>query len=248
MSQIPKIIHYCWFGNAEMPEMAKACIQTWKKHLPDYEFRFWNNEHLALFDNNPYVQQAFQAKKYAFVTDYVRLYVLYHYGGIYMDTDVECKKNLDEFLDLEFFTSFEDYYDSIKPVTALMGACKHNSIIADLLACYNNKPFVDADGSFDLTPNTILITDYFRSQFNLLPPYNSEEFYYLTERQVIFPAYYFCKDIGSKTYAVHFFSGSWLSPTEKIWNSAIYQLKSILRFIIGNTLYLRLKEKVALLK
>jgi mannosyltransferase OCH1-like enzyme len=194
MSKIPKIIHYCWFGDAPIPELAKACIQSWKKHLPDYELKFWNNEHIEFFSENQYVREAFQAKKYAFVTDYVRLYVLHQYGGIYLDTDVECKKNLDEFLDLEFFTSFEDYYDSVKPITALMAACKGNPMIADLLSCYDQKSFINADGSFDLTPNTILISDYFGSRFNLLPPYDASGFYYLTEKQVIFPVYYFCQD------------------------------------------------------
>ena len=103
---IPKIIHYCWFGRGKMPELAQKCLDSWKKQLPEYDYKLWNEDN---FDINsvPYVKEAYEARKFAFVTDYVRLYALYHFGGVYMDTDVEVLKPLDRFLELPAFSGFE---------------------------------------------------------------------------------------------------------------------------------------------
>ena len=103
---IPKIIHYCWFGGKELPELAKKCIASWKKYCPDYEIIRWDESNFDL-ESCQYVKQAYQSKKYAFVTDYVRLYAMYTQGGVYMDTDVELTKNLDKFLDHQGFSGFE---------------------------------------------------------------------------------------------------------------------------------------------
>lgn len=99
---IPKIIHYCWFGRGKMPELAERCIASWKKHLPEYQYILWNEDNFDI-TSVPYVKEAYEARKFAFVTDYVRLYALYHFGGVYMDTDVEVLKPLDRFLDLPAF-------------------------------------------------------------------------------------------------------------------------------------------------
>ena len=103
---IPKLIHYCWFGRGQMPAKALYCIDTWKKYLPDYQLKQWNED---TFDLNSvlYAQQAHQARKFAFVTDYVRLYALFTEGGVYMDTDVEVLKSLDTLLSLPGFSGFE---------------------------------------------------------------------------------------------------------------------------------------------
>ena len=103
---IPKIIHYCWFGGKPKPELAEKCIESWKKFCPDYEIVEWNEGNFNI-NSNLYVKQAYEAKKYAFVTDYVRLYALYTQGGIYMDTDVMVLKPLDEYLNHEAFSGFE---------------------------------------------------------------------------------------------------------------------------------------------
>ena len=93
---IPKKIHYCWFGRGKMPELALKCIESWKKYLPDYELKEWNEDNFNM-DLYPYVREAYGKRKFAFVTDVVRLFALYTEGGIYMDTDVEVIKNLDAF-------------------------------------------------------------------------------------------------------------------------------------------------------
>ena len=103
---IPKKIHYCWFGRGQMPPMALKCIESWHRYMPDYEYKLWNEDN---FDINsvPYVKEAYEARKFAFVTDYVRLYALFSEGGIYMDTDVEVLKPYDDLLELSGFTGYE---------------------------------------------------------------------------------------------------------------------------------------------
>lgn len=103
---IPKIIHYCWFGRGPLPELAQKCIASWKKYLPDYEIKEWNEDN---FDVNiiPYTAEAYQAKKYAFVSDYARFWILYQYGGIYFDTDVEVIRPMDDIISKGNFMGFE---------------------------------------------------------------------------------------------------------------------------------------------
>ncbi|EIA2884059.1 glycosyl transferase, partial [Escherichia coli] len=147
---IPKKIHYCWFGRGPMPELALKCLNSWKVNLPDYELIVWNEDSFDI-TTNQYVKEAYESRKFAFVTDYVRLYALYHYGGIYMDTDVEVLKPLDNFLNHKAFTGCED---DMMCVTGTMGAEKEHSWIGDLLSGYENRKFLLPDGSFDKTPNT----------------------------------------------------------------------------------------------
>lgn len=134
---IPKVIHYCWFGKKPLPELALKCIESWKKYCPDYEIKEWNEES---FDINMYIyaRQAYDAKKWAFVSDVARLYVLYQEGGIYMDTDVELLKSIDCFLENDAFSGFEDK----KSVpTGIMGAVKNNNVIKEFLDEYNEAFF-----------------------------------------------------------------------------------------------------------
>ena len=129
---IPKIIHCIWFGKGEMNDRAKLCMESWKKVMPDYEIKIWTEEDITT-EINDFMKQSYKAKKYAYTADVARLWVLYLYGGIYMDTDVEVYKPLDEFLDKEGFTGFEDIH---YPVTATMGAVKGNPVIKMMLDYY----------------------------------------------------------------------------------------------------------------
>ena len=103
---IPKVIHYCWFGGNPLPDSVRKCINSWKKFCPDYDIKQWDETNINLHEN-AYVLEAYQAKKWAFITDYVRLKVLVEYGGIYMDTDVEVLKPIDVFLSNHAFSGFE---------------------------------------------------------------------------------------------------------------------------------------------
>ena len=96
---IPKIIHYCWFGRNEMPTLVQKCIKSWKEHLPDYEFKLWNEEAFNI-NSNEWCRGAYENKKYAFVADYVRLIVLYEHGGIYLDTDEKMEKSINAFVEI----------------------------------------------------------------------------------------------------------------------------------------------------
>ena len=128
LNTIPKIIHYVWVGDKEKPDSVYKCIESWKKFCPDYEIIEWNNEKFKKI-KNPYSTQAFENKKWAFVSDYIRLYALYNYGGIYLDTDVEITQNIDKFLVHDFVSGFEKWENIFSPITAFMGSKKENFAI-----------------------------------------------------------------------------------------------------------------------
>lgn len=210
MNKIPKIIHYVWVGNKEKPDFVLDCIASWKKHLPDYTIMEWNNASLENIKNQ-YVEEAFRNQKWAFVSDYLRLYALYHHGGIYLDTDCEITQNIDEFLDLDFFSCYEcfDGRTELFPISALIGAKANNTIISDLLSEYDNLKF-ETENGLDFTTNTVRITNYFKRKFNFTPPYTGEKTF-LEPNSIIFPYTFFCKkENNSVNYAIHHFNGSWM--------------------------------------
>ena len=139
-----------------MPELALKCIESWHKYMPDYEYKLWNEDN---FDITciPYVKEAYGAGKYAFVTDYVRLYALYTEGGIYMDTDVEVLKPFDDLLSLSGFTGYEGS-KFLPPVTGTMASEAGNSWVKEQLDAYLGIHFIKPDGSFDTTTNTTRIS------------------------------------------------------------------------------------------
>ena len=156
---IPKIVHYCWFGRGQMPELALKCIESWKKYLPDYEIRQWNED---TFDVNsvPYVKEAYESRKFAFVTDYVRLWALEREGGLYMDVDFEVYRPFDELM--EQYDAFAGYEGSKRnPVMmGVLAAKAHHLWIQGMLQTYADRAFVLADGSLDMTPNTGYFLDW----------------------------------------------------------------------------------------
>lgn len=147
---IPKIIHYCWFGGNPKPELARKCIRSWKRHCRGYEIIEWNEENYDLSKAPLYVRQAYEAKKWAFVTDYVRLQVVYEYGGIYVDTDVEIRKNPASLLNHQAYFGFES--PTFVATGLGFGAVKGCPILKELMDDYQNIPFLLEDGSYDLTP------------------------------------------------------------------------------------------------
>ena len=126
---IPKKIHYCWFGRNPLPESAQKCIASWRKYLPDYEIKEWNEDNFDI-NVNLYVKQAYESRKFAFVTDYVRLYALASEGGVYMDTDVEVLKTFDPFLHHHAFSGFEN--NNYVP-TGMMASEKNGKWVTELL-------------------------------------------------------------------------------------------------------------------
>lgn len=231
---IPKIIHYCWFGKGEKPKLAQKCIASWKKYLSDYEFIEWNEDNFDI-GCNKYVEEAYSSKKYAFVTDYVRLYALYNIGGIYMDTDVEVLTNYDMFLHHKAFSGFES--DGNVP-TGMMAAEKGNKWIGDLLKYYNDKLFIYDDGSYNLTTNTTIITNYM-VEIGLRLDNTYQNFEGLVS---MYPSDYFCpKDhrtgkikLTHNSVCIHHFAGSWLE--HKSMSYRLYKLKTYIMRIFGDKL------------
>lgn len=211
---IPKKIHYCWFGRGEMPDKAKKCIESWKKYCPDYELILWNEDSFDI-NSNTYVKEAYENKKFAFVTDYVRLFAMYNYGGIYMDTDVEVIKPLDEFLDNKGFSGFESA--QFIP-TGIMASEKGFPLYGEFLEYYQNRNFVKEDGSLDNTTNVIIMT-------KIVEKYGLKK---TGELQVIngwklYPSDYFCPlndstgelNITENTATIHWFAKSWISKRDR---------------------------------
>lgn len=223
---IPKVIHYCWFGRGKMPELALKCIESWRKYLPDYEIKEWNEDNFDL-DLYPYAREAYDNRKFAFVTDVVRLYALYHEGGVYMDTDVEVLKNLDCFLDLPAFSGFED---DVHIPTGIMASEKNGEWAKWQLSYYDGKHFVQKDGTLDLTTNVVTISTCmaergFRLQNSL------QDFKGII---TIYPKDHFCPKsyvdgkihLTKNSYTIHHFSGSWKSSKDRYI--------ALLRKCIGN--------------
>lgn len=238
---IPKIIHYCWFGGKPMPELALKCIASWKKYLPDYELRLWNEETFNI-NSVPYVKEAYEARKFAFVTDYIRLWALEREGGVYMDTDVEILRPLDDLIHLPAFTGYEASMANA-PVTGLMASAPHGVWVTEQLAYYNeNRHFRLEDGSLDMTPNTITIADIMVKGGFVI---DGEYGVYKNDLHV-FPVDYFCPltstrvlKLTKNTYCIHHFAGSWVERTP--W-------QKVKQFITQKVIGTKLTDKLVQLK
>lgn len=157
---IPHIIHYCWFGGKEKPTKIKKYIEGWKALLPDYEFIEWNEKSFPV-DFCLYSKEAYESQKYAFVSDVARLYGLYNYGGIYLDTDIEILKRFDEYLNnAKIIFSMES---ANLLMTGFMAGEKGSDIFGVLLNEYQNRKFKNPDGSLNCVANTVYLTDYMKA-------------------------------------------------------------------------------------
>lgn len=160
---IPKVIHYCWFGNKPKPEIIEKCINSWKMNCPDYELCEWNESNYDLSKYN-YIQQAYDEKYWAFVSDVVRLDVIYSFGGIYLDTDVELKSNLDGYLENDAFYFFE--CDRRINTGMGFGACAGHFSVGKMLEYYKESNFIGKNGAVDKTPCPMINTEALRQCIN----------------------------------------------------------------------------------
>ncbi len=204
---IPKKIHYCWFGPAPKGEVETKCIESWKKILPDYEIREWNDADLEKFDNR-YLKQAVSAGKWAFVSDYVRLYALMTEGGVYFDTDEEIRKPLDDFMSLDFFIGSQKCGSCRSISPALIGTLPGHQIIKDLIAAYDDIDFINPDGSFNLTTNPMYFAKVFKEKYGIEDVFVTKDRVKITDNAYIYPYTYFCTD-NADAYGVHHYTGSW---------------------------------------
>lgn len=257
---IPKIIHYCWFGGKPKPQLAQKCIKSWKKYCPDYTIIEWNECNYNLDEAPLYVRQAYEQKKWAFVTDYIRLQVVYENGGIYFDTDVELVKSPDSLLKDNAYFGFEgvDYIN-----TGLgFGAEKGSPILWELMQDYAGIPFVLEDGRFDLTScpyrNTVIFVRH-----GLRVDGTQQT---LEGGILVLPAEYLCPiDNATRimhrtenTISIHHFDASWQSEEERKAHDklarqrrmhsrierALYFPRWLMRRILGNERYNKIKGAI----
>lgn len=211
---IPKIIHYCWLSGDAYPEDVRACIRSWKKHLPSYEVVLWDRNRFDI-NSSAWVKEAFESGKYAFAADYIRIYALYNYGGIYLDSDVEVLKPFDDLLELPYFLGKENTPSGIEAAT--MGFGKGHPLMALLLKQYEDRHFRSGIGKFETVPLPYLIRSCIDENFRYVSIPDVGSFDYGGDAISVLPTDYFSpKDyktrvlnVTGNTYSIHHFSGSW---------------------------------------
>jgi mannosyltransferase OCH1-like enzyme len=225
---IPKQIHYCWFGGNPLPDSAKKCIESWKKFCSDYEIIEWNESN---FDVNccEYVHEAYEAKKWAFVSDVARLYIVAEHGGIYLDTDVELIKPLDSLLKYNGFMGFEE-----KQYVALglgFGAIKGNPLVCELAESYRSLSFIREDGSYNLKPIPHYTTEIMEKH-----GLQTNGKFQMIDGVAVFPKEYFCPfdyntgkmNITPNTYSIHWYDASWYDESSQYGKLLKWKLSKIM--------------------
>lgn len=208
---IPKTIHYCWFSGDPYPDIVKRCLRSWKRMLPDYKLRLWDGNSFD-FESVPFVQEAMAAKKYAFASDYIRLYALYTEGGIYLDSDVEVYKSFNAFLSNNFFTGTEPYIIDDKILydleCAIMGSEKGHPFLKEALDYYNGIHY-SPDNQLTICHALVPILEKYG--------YTSEnKLYNLSNGVTVYPLdHIHDKYSFYDKSAIHWCQGSWLDYPEK---------------------------------
>lgn len=224
---IPKIIHYCWFGKNPKPALALKCIESWKKYCPDYEIKEWNEDNYDV-EFCDYSRQAYEKKKWAFVSDVARFKILYDNGGLYFDTDVELLKPIDFLLDNTGFLGFEttmhglfgnepEIHWLVNPGLG-MGAEKNNPVLENLLNEYKDRSFVNVDGSLNLKT----ICEY-TSKFFYKGGMQSDNVFQKILGFSLYPKEYFNPmdsrtgkiSLTKDTISIHHYAASWTFQNEK---------------------------------
>ena len=229
---VPKIIHYVWLGGGEKKPEHLAFIETWKKNLPDYEIKEWNESN---FDVNccDFIKEAYERKKFAFVSDYIRLKVLYEYGGVYLDTDVEVLKPFDDFLSFDSVLGFENSaYLSMGTIISK----PRQKWLKEHIEYYDRSHFINGN-KLDTVPNTIKITAFLNKKFGLKMKESRQS---LDGGIEIFPCEYFSpKDfttgktkVTENTYSVHRYEGSWTGG-----KGFLFRTLWVIRYIFGKRIF-----------
>jgi|SRR5690554_1139994 len=243
---IPKKIHYCWFGGNPLPHIAIKCMESWKKFCPDYEIIRWDESNCDM-TTNLFVEQAYQEKKWAFVSDYFRLKVVEEQGGIYLDIDVELLKPFDDLLELDGFMGFELSTSNSIATGLGFGAVAHHPIVKALRENYENSPFIKDDGSLDMLPcpqrDTKILVGYGLVQNNQKQSIQGITF---------FPSDYFSptgffgeQDFSDNTYSIHHFNASWFTDRQRKAMDRKKKLRKLFGVWLGdkvNLLFLVLDE------
>ena len=214
-------------GGAPLPELAETCIASWKKHMPDWEYMRWDESNFDIAAAPLYVRQAYEAKKFAFVSDYVRLWALDQYGGLYMDVDFLVHRPFDDLMDK--YRAFAGV-EGCKRQAVMMGVIAsepHGAWVRDMMTTYKTRPFIKEDGSYDMRPNTGYFSDRLEKQGFVAD--GKEKDFFLNDGTFmlhVFPVHYFCPVLTSgedlrndETYCEHKGLGSW--NLHKRWGTRI---------------------------
>lgn len=217
---IPPIIHYCWLSKDKKPDNVRKCIESWYRFLPDYEIRLWDIDSFD-YDSVAFTRDALANKKWAFVSDYIRLYALYNFGGIYLDSDVQVWGPLDELRNNRFFSGLETRDKEHKDIyleAAIMGAEKGHPFIAESLEIYNNRPFYQPNGELDLTPIPTILSGIMEKSYGWK---REDAIQKLHDGITVYPTSIICNSNCERKSSVllyHLNNRSWipLTPYEKI--------------------------------
>lgn len=234
---IPKIIHYCWCGPNDIPEEDKKRIERWKKICPDYKIMEWNESNYN-FHKNRYMDEAYKKEKWGFVPDYARFDIIYQYGGIYLDTDVELIKKLDELLKNDAFFGFETTEFVASGLG--FGAIPQNKIVGKMRDLYNDIDFIKKDGTLNLVSSPCYTTRVLK-EFGFIMNGSMQ----CIEGCRIYPVDYFCPlnyisgelNITSNTYSIHWYAASWLSALAKKRRNMHWRLNAMAGKKLGIWLY-----------
>lgn len=237
MNKIPKIVHYIWFGNNEKSELIQKCQISNSLYLNGWDVNEWTESNYEI-NSCAYAIEAYSKKYYAFVSDYVRFDILYKYGGVYLDTDVELLKEIpEEFLNNEGFTGVESN-DKIAP--GLIFACKaKNPIVMEILKDYKNDRFILPDGELNKKTVCERVTDIFKKH-GFVENGKIQDI----EGIKVMSSEYFCAydfitkefDKTKNTVSIHHYSGTWVSKKQKLFN----QFKMILKRVVGKKAFVKI--------
>lgn len=220
MCEIPKVIHYCWFGGNPLPEEAIRCIESWKKYCPDYEIKEWNESNYDIQAKCDYVKQAYQAEKWAYISDYARFDILYQYGGVYFDTDVELIKPIDTIVNRGPFMGCEARKLNETEVlvnTGLgIGAYPRMSVYREMLDNYEHTPFYLENKRLNLMTVVTRMTSILK-QYGYIGNNKLQQ----VADVWVYPVEYFCPQnfytseliITRNTVSIHHYSSSWMSAS-----------------------------------
>lgn len=243
---IPKVIHYCWLSGDAFPADIQECIDSWKKHLPDYEFVCWDTKRFDL-ESCKWVKQAFETRKYAFAADYIRLYALYHHGGIYLDSDVLVYKKFDDLLHLPYFIG-EDFVHCFEP--AIMGAEKHTPWLKDVLDRYDGLEFINEDGGYNTQTLPCVFYERLTPKYQFRLVKRISEWTPSDKVMNIFPMDWFnsrnyLHSVQRKAaYCSHRFAGSWLKKQEGGFSWKQMLPDAVLNLIYGFAYHVIYKDEL----
>ncbi len=215
---IPKILHFCWLSGDSYPPLIQSCLDSWNKYLPDYEIILWDTKRFDI-NSTLWTKQAYERKKYAFAADYIRLYALYNYGGIYLDSDVMVYKSFNDLLHLPYFVG-QDYCGAFEP--AVIGAEKGCIWIKDVLERYANRPFVKRDGTNDFKALPVIFFEQLYPKYSFTRISEIGEYECDGKNIVLFDRAFFNarNSIGphptSNSYCCHNYAGAWVSRKKDI--------------------------------